>query len=112
MDKRVSTIIIILVLILVLVISVWFLTRSNEDARVCGGLAEGERGACCEDLHAGEPTVRCVGEWRYLEDEGLCRFVCGVDWQLCTQDVKLCPDGSYVARDPENSCQFGPCPSE
>jgi hypothetical protein len=27
----------------------------------------------------------------------------------CTQDVKLCPDGSYVSRTPPN-CEFAPCP--
>lgn len=29
----------------------------------------------------------------------------------CTQDVKQCPDGSYVARIPP-TCQFAPCPGE
>ncbi len=28
---------------------------------------------------------------------------------FCTQDVKLCPDGSYVPRQPP-SCDFSPCP--
>jgi hypothetical protein len=28
----------------------------------------------------------------------------------CAADVKLCPNGSYVARDPQNSCQFKTCP--
>lgn len=28
---------------------------------------------------------------------------------LCTRDVKLCPDGSYVGRQPPN-CEFAPCP--
>ncbi len=29
----------------------------------------------------------------------------------CLADVKQCPDGSYVARDPNNNCAFKPCPS-
>ncbi len=29
---------------------------------------------------------------------------------FCTQDVMQCPDGSYVGRNPNNSCQFYPCP--
>ncbi len=29
----------------------------------------------------------------------------------CTQDVKPCPDGSYVARDSSKNCEFKPCPS-
>ncbi|OGH06114.1 MAG: hypothetical protein A2W22_04370 [Candidatus Levybacteria bacterium RBG_16_35_11] len=27
----------------------------------------------------------------------------------CTADVKQCPDGSYVSRDPANNCEFSPC---
>ncbi len=28
----------------------------------------------------------------------------------CTQEAKLCPDGSYVGRDSSNNCAFAPCP--
>jgi hypothetical protein len=31
---------------------------------------------------------------------------------VCPADVKLCPDGSYVARDPAKRCEFHPCPGE
>ena len=31
---------------------------------------------------------------------------------MCGADVKQCPDGSYVSRDPDNGCEFRPCPSE
>lgn len=30
--------------------------------------------------------------------------------QFCTMDVMTCPDGSFVARDPEKNCDFRPCP--
>src|SRR3989344_2199365 len=30
---------------------------------------------------------------------------------VCTADAKVCPDGSYVGRDPYNNCEFRPCPS-
>lgn len=30
---------------------------------------------------------------------------------VCTQDAKICPDGSYVSRVPPN-CEFAPCPGE
>ena len=29
---------------------------------------------------------------------------------FCTADVKSCPDGSFVARDPNLGCAFPPCP--
>lgn len=28
---------------------------------------------------------------------------------VCTMDVKECPDGSFVSRDPTNNCEFFPC---
>ena len=31
--------------------------------------------------------------------------------KLCPADVQECADGSFVARDPENNCQFKPCPA-
>ena len=30
----------------------------------------------------------------------------------CTEEAKLCPDGSYVARNSELNCEFNPCPEE
>ena len=29
---------------------------------------------------------------------------------MCTMDAKLCPDGSYVSRNPAKGCAFNPCP--
>lgn len=33
----------------------------------------------------------------------------GGDQIFCTQDAKMCPDGSYVGRVGPN-CEFAPCP--
>jgi hypothetical protein len=30
----------------------------------------------------------------------------------CAADVKPCPDGSFVSRDPATSCSFDPCPGK
>lgn len=35
-----------------------------------------------------------------MSDEGI----------FCTADVKPCPDGSFVSRNPANGCAFDPCP--
>jgi hypothetical protein len=35
---------------------------------------------------------------------------CSEQITVCTEDAKLCPDGSYVGRVPP-SCAFAPCPS-
>jgi hypothetical protein len=32
------------------------------------------------------------------------------DTIVCPADVKQCPDGSYVSRNPGNGCIFDPCP--
>lgn len=31
---------------------------------------------------------------------------------VCTTDVRECPDGTYVARDPAKTCEFKPCKGE
>jgi hypothetical protein len=62
---------------------------------------------------------QCDEESCYVED------VYGREWDLvwiaeppkkspttiCTQDAKLCPDGSYVSRKGPN-CEFAPCPTQ
>ena len=30
----------------------------------------------------------------------------------CAADVRQCPDGSFVSRNPATSCSFDPCPGE
>jgi|CXWL01.1.fsa_nt_gi hypothetical protein len=29
----------------------------------------------------------------------------------CTKEAKVCPDGEVVGRNPNNNCEFDPCPS-
>ncbi|HYD03150.1 MAG TPA: hypothetical protein VEC16_02520 [Alphaproteobacteria bacterium] len=29
---------------------------------------------------------------------------------FCTEDAKICADGSAVGRNPNNNCEFYPCP--
>ena len=35
-----------------------------------------ERNECCAELHKNDVTIECVGEWKYVEDEKNCKFVC------------------------------------
>lgn len=30
---------------------------------------------------------------------------------FCTEEAKMCPDGTYVSRNPANNCAFDPCPA-
>lgn len=36
----------------------------------------------------------------------------GAPVQGCPEDIKNCPDGTQVARDPELDCEFQPCPTK
>jgi hypothetical protein len=36
----------------------------------------------------------------------------GDDAIFCTEDAKICSDGSAVGRDPSNNCEFPACPDE
>ena len=42
----------------------------------------------------------------------LCLAVANTQARFCTRDGHICPDGSFVGRDPENDCKFSPCPSK
>ncbi|PIN89015.1 hypothetical protein COU60_05060 [Candidatus Pacearchaeota archaeon CG10_big_fil_rev_8_21_14_0_10_34_76] len=44
--------------------------------------------------------------------KGITAFVIGGDKILCAQDVIECSDGSFVARNPDNKCEFFECSSE
>eukprot|EP00961_Rhodomonas_salina_P275019 3715605-Rhodomonas_salina.1 len=41
---------------------------------------------------------------------GGCNAVCCPVVQSCPDDVRMCPDGSHVSRDPLNNCEFHKCP--
>ncbi|MDD9966114.1 MAG: BPTI/Kunitz domain-containing protein [Myxococcales bacterium] len=49
----------------------------------------------------------CGGCHALFFDEGGNRVECNI---FCTQDAKVCPDGTAVGRDPQNNCEFFPCP--
>jgi hypothetical protein len=37
---------------------------------------------------------------------------CTTPADYCIMDIYVCPDGSYVARDPQLCCDFKPCPDD
>ncbi|MCD4760022.1 hypothetical protein K8R33_03980 [archaeon] len=34
---------------------------------------------------------------------------CTIQSQVCTEEAKMCSDGTFVARDSNNNCEFEPC---
>jgi hypothetical protein len=36
--------------------------------------------------------------------QGICKIA------VCTEEAKVCPDGSIVGRNPNLNCEFNPCP--
>eukprot|EP00562_Extubocellulus_spinifer_P035737 CAMPEP_0178700810 /NCGR_PEP_ID=MMETSP0699-20121125/11892_1 /TAXON_ID=265572 /ORGANISM="Extubocellulus spinifer, Strain CCMP396" /LENGTH=470 /DNA_ID=CAMNT_0020347209 /DNA_START=71 /DNA_END=1483 /DNA_ORIENTATION=+ len=64
------------------------------------------------------PTTACDTYSCELTPPGCGTVICSSgepeepDELFCTMDVMECPDGSFVDRDPENDCEFRPCPEE
>jgi len=97
---------------------------------VCGNLlSEESQDACCAEAHKSDVTITCVGNWRYIEEESICRFVCGEEilenpQEECesvdgtwTEFSNGCVDSCDLARNPEtilctqaltDGCECGP----
>jgi len=44
---------------------------------VCGNIpSSAGQDACCAEAHKGDSHIECVGSWKFIEDESICRFVC------------------------------------
>lgn len=74
------------------------------EPQACGGIAglQCPSGQFCAD----DPSDSCDP----ANGGADCSGICQVDGKVCTQDVKSCPDGSFVSRQPP-SCAFAPCPA-
>jgi putative hemolysin len=76
----------------------------------------GECGAVCGDCPLYTPPAPGWCDDGVIMDGGTdecgCQMppVCEREQIFCTEDAKMCPDGSSVGRDPENGCEFFPCP--
>lgn len=58
-------------------------------------------------------NVDCQGAQPMVID-GVCHCVSSVEGDtdtVCTADAKVCPNGVTVGRNPNNNCEFFPCPS-
>ena len=51
-----------------------------------------------------------LGKWSNRQEERPPSTTPKREVKFCTQEVKLCPDGSYVGRTGPN-CEFAPCPT-
>jgi hypothetical protein len=68
---------------------------------------------CCEDGSWSCPSnnIYSCGGYETKEPSGtICEEPGVVLPQACTKEAFICPDGSAVGRDPNNNCEFPPCP--
>jgi hypothetical protein len=68
---------------------------------------------CCEDGSWSCPSnnIYSCGGYETKEPSGtICEEPGVVLPQACTEEAFICPDGSAVGRDPNNNCEFPPCP--
>jgi len=142
---RSKKIIIIYALIVVLLLftgAIYYYKNQSDVGRrtnlvgdaVCGNLlSEETQDACCAEAHKDDVTILCVGNWQYIEEESICRYVCGGRdlWEdpryQCTRTGGAggewkefsngCVDSCDLARNPEiisctqaltNGCDCGP----
>ena len=78
---------------------------------LCGELGSVEaQSKCCALAHERELVIDCVGKWKYNQSTKLCSFLCNNEQVFCTEDAKLCDDGTSVVRNSSNNCEFNDCP--
>jgi hypothetical protein len=84
----------------------------NADKDSCAKLPAEQRDACCENNKPGLFISTFNGTWRFNSTIKKCDYerIKETTPVFCTADVMQCPDGSFVARDPSNGCEFRPCP--
>ena len=73
-----------------------------------------EKAACCDDGSWSCPTedgeYKCGDELLSNSPSGiLCATAATTEPIGCPEDLKICPDGSQLQRDPLNDCQFPEC---
>lgn len=56
-----------------------------------------------------DPIYRCLVASILSIAAGGCALTKPPD-VACTMEAKVCPDGSYVGRNPAKNCEFNPCP--
>lgn len=90
----------ILIFILLFGFAIWYIVNKISEAPPqliggCGTVTPGLENQCCRNQGFdfwNKETLQC----EYSD-------------VFCTQDAKLCPDGSWVGRSPPN-CEFDACP--
>jgi len=117
-SKKSSIWLIVLIFVFLVAASAYYFTAPSDDYQrgnlvgdgVCGNIGSEEgRNECCAEAHAGDVVIQCVGGWKYIVNGNICAYVCEVE---CTEDVRICDDGSSVVRNSSKGCEFEACPNE
>ncbi len=103
---------IIITVVFLIIVGGLYISLYRTSSSDCVSLPVDERNACCAAQNKDQITVSCSGSWSWDKEINECSFICDLsqEIQLCTSDVKECPDGSFVGRDGMNKCEFRVCP--
>lgn len=108
----------VVVFVLLFSLARYYLIHQAEDGRepalagdvICGSLVSQEaQDACCRNVHKEDATSECAGSWNYIEGARNCQYLCSGALPSCKDDVKRCPDGKNVIRNPNKECKFDRC---
>ena len=111
-------IILIAILIILIFAAIYYFLNANKLERrsnlvgdkVCSSFPD-EKGQdnCCFNFHKEDITIKCVGNWKYIEGIDKCQFVCENSLPSCPEDAKQCSGSKVVKRNPDLECNFDYC---
>ncbi len=112
--KKGALVLIVIAVLLIAVLLYWNQSVSqkpNPDRDlVCDSLTSEEaQDSCCAEINIDTITVKCVGNWEYVNGLKQCQFVCSGFLPACTEEAKLCPNRASVVRNASNECEFDAC---
>ena len=87
-----------------------------DGCNYCGCSEDGDTSFCtrrfCFDFDPVCECRSCQNGYELSDDGESCDPATTGEPIACTADAFQCPDGSFVGRDPNNNCQFFPCPPD
>jgi hypothetical protein len=85
-SRKVIVVYALIIAVLLFATALYYYKNQNGVSRnglvgdaICGNLLVQEsQDSCCAEVHKNTVTPACVGGWKYMVEEKVCEFVCGV----------------------------------